>query len=508
MVMSYGRALSAWQNGDYDRCLRELALIAEDRHTPNAILLRGRALIRAGQLSEAREWLSLNGDRLAGADAQATHAMLTGTAHAQSGHHETAEAYFARARNLNPHHTIVAETCYQQALVRYQLDRMDEARELLAPALRPLEDIICARAQSLLGWIETAQNDHAAALLHFKRALETLARCRAKDAHLQARTLCAIAIAEAELRALDVAWLEAEAATIRWTPSLVCERVQILRHIALMHQRQGNHRDAFARFIEASASAPETAWAVLCQADCSGNALACGERESACAFAANASNLAGRIAWDTVSGEQRLALLALARVLAQTGDAVSAQAYRDLYDKQPGVPSTNALRHDARLQTYERHVEGEIALAQGDTARAVSLLSAAQSAWSGMRYRWRALEAQAALARIGTATASAAAVPAVAPQPARTALRVTARELQIVRLVVAGKGDLEIGRELNLAPRTAKNIVNAMYKQFGVHSRVELIAYWVSMDPTLVEPMQRTSAPGPSHATPSYAVRS
>jgi DNA-binding CsgD family transcriptional regulator len=479
--------MSLWQDGEFDLCLRELDLIADDRQTPDSIFLRSRALIRSGRPDDARERLSSHARHLAGADEQATHAMLLGAAYAQGGDCETALACFAEARSFKAHHTIAAENDYQQALVRYQLGQMDEARALLTRTLRPVEDIVCARAQSLLGWLDVAANNHGSALLHFKTSLETLAHCSARDTHLQARTLCAVAIAEAELRSQNQTWLEAEAAKVRWTVNLVREHVQTLRHIGLAHQRRGNPAAAFERFIAGAHVAPGTAWAVLCYADCSGNALSCGEPRSADGFAALAAAIAADLSWDAVSGEQRLALLALAQALARVGDAASARAYRDLYHERPGVPSTDALHHDARLETYERHVDGDIALALGDTARACELLSSVQSAWDRLNYRWRARDAEAALRRVrGDGATPGCTVARKSRDPLPFDAQLSARDHRILRMVVEGRCDREIGRVLSIAPRTVKNIVNGMYKLFGVHKRVELIARALRADPTLI----------------------
>jgi DNA-binding NarL/FixJ family response regulator len=489
----YLRALSLWQAGEFDLCLRELDLIADGHETSAAILLRGRALIRSGRPEEALECLSAHACRFIGVDEKATHAMLTGAAAVQCGDDQAAQSSFARARSFNAHHTIAAENDYQQAFAHYQLGEMGKARALLAVALRPIEDIVCARAQSLLGWIDVAESDHVSALFHFKSSLETLARCSAQDTHLRAGTLCAIAIAETEMHAQTPAWLEAEASNVRWTANLVAEHVQTLRHIGLAHQRQGNVDEAFAQFIAGADIAPGSPWAMLCYADCCGNALSCGEQESASGFAALASNTARRITWDAVSGEERLALLALAQVQARCGDAAAAQAYRDLYHELPGVPSTSALRHDARLETYARHVDGDIALARGDTARAVELLSSARSTWQRLNYRWRAAEAETALRLSGSGCPPPdGTVARVRQRRTLIASQLCARDHHILRLVVAGHGNDTIGQELHIATRTARNIVNGMYKQFGAHKRGELIAIAVREDPTLIASSEHT----------------
>jgi DNA-binding NarL/FixJ family response regulator len=158
------------------------------------------------------------------------------------------------------------------------------------------------------------------------------------------------------------------------------------------------------------------------------------------------------------------------------------------------VPSTNALQHDARLETYERHVDGDIALALGETAHAAELLSSVHSSWKRLNYRWRAEEAEAALRRISTNRP-------VFERPARDhrhpmpiGSQLSARNHQILRMVVAGHCNRTIAQELNIAPRTAKNIIDGMYGQFSVHKRAELIAAAIREDPTLIVPAEHTPA--------------
>ncbi|MEV5568473.1 response regulator transcription factor [Spirillospora sp. NPDC052269] len=73
--------------------------------------------------------------------------------------------------------------------------------------------------------------------------------------------------------------------------------------------------------------------------------------------------------------------------------------------------------------------------------------------------------------------------PAPAPQPAepdRTArFGLSAREIDVMRLIVQGRSNGEIARELFLAEKTVKNHVNRIYAKLGVSSRAAAIAHWI-----------------------------
>ena len=280
----YRRAVSAWEDGDYARCLQFLADVPDRRLTSHCILLYARALIASGLLTSAQDWLSTH-NRHAECDELATHAMLMGTIHARRADFKAADRCFDEARKLRPHRTIAAENDYQQAVARYEVGDWEGSRALLTAARRPIEQIVCARARSLLGLIATVENDSETALSHFKGALDVLTHCSAKDTPLHACVLCAVALLKTELRNADPAWLEAEASKVRWTPNVIGEHVQALRHIGTAHQRRGDHVTACVRFLTICEIAPGTPWSILGYADCSGSALCCGETRHAEAFA-------------------------------------------------------------------------------------------------------------------------------------------------------------------------------------------------------------------------------
>lgn len=59
-----------------------------------------------------------------------------------------------------------------------------------------------------------------------------------------------------------------------------------------------------------------------------------------------------------------------------------------------------------------------------------------------------------------------------APMPPR----LSPRELQVMRLVAAGKTDREVGEELGIAERTVRYALRSVYNKLGVDSRVAAVA--------------------------------
>jgi DNA-binding CsgD family transcriptional regulator len=56
------------------------------------------------------------------------------------------------------------------------------------------------------------------------------------------------------------------------------------------------------------------------------------------------------------------------------------------------------------------------------------------------------------------------------------AVRLTARECDVVELVAAGLANKEIGARLGISDNTVKKVLKQMYVRLGVHARAELVA--------------------------------
>ena len=70
----------------------------------------------------------------------------------------------------------------------------------------------------------------------------------------------------------------------------------------------------------------------------------------------------------------------------------------------------------------------------------------------------------------------AAAAGAGGVSPARTELRLTARQLQVAQLLAEGFGTKEIASLLGLSKETARNHIQAILRRLGASSRIEAIA--------------------------------
>jgi len=145
------------------------------------------------------------------------------------------------------------------------------------------------------------------------------------------------------------------------------------------------------------------------------------------------------------------------------------------------------LRHHERLDGtgYHRYVRAT------DLSPAARILAAAEAfqATREERPHRPAMTDAAAAAKLRSAVKegklcgeAVEAVLAVAGQPARRASSerlagLTAREIEVLRLIAAGKTAKEAARELDIAPKTADNHIQSLYSKIGVKTRAGAALY-------------------------------
>jgi len=83
--------------------------------------------------------------------------------------------------------------------------------------------------------------------------------------------------------------------------------------------------------------------------------------------------------------------------------------------------------------------------------------------------------------RFGYASDAPSTKPARVPGPALASL-LTARELEVARLVARGLTNVEIGKQLFISARTVSTHLANMYERLGIHTRAALAAHVVQHD--------------------------
>jgi DNA-binding CsgD family transcriptional regulator len=188
-------------------------------------------------------------------------------------------------------------------------------------------------------------------------------------------------------------------------------------------------------------------------------------------------------------------LPAYVEIMLAVGDV---QAARDAADELTGIAESYET---PALRAVAGHAHGAVLLAEGDARAAVVLLRGAWQAWRELEAPYeaarvrvlvglccRALGDEEAAAMELDAARSVFAQLGAAPELARlevlarreAASRVgglTARELQVLRLLAAGKTNHAIASNLFLAEKTVDRHVSNIYAKLGVSSRAAATAY-------------------------------
>ncbi|WP_067461548.1 response regulator transcription factor [Actinomadura macra] len=101
-----------------------------------------------------------------------------------------------------------------------------------------------------------------------------------------------------------------------------------------------------------------------------------------------------------------------------------------------------------------------------------------------VRHRAHPLSHAASAALIDAARTDRAAAPAADPAEQRARFGLSAREVQVMDLIVRGHANQDIAAKLFLTEKTVKNYINRIYAKLGAPNRATAIVTWLGMPPT------------------------
>lgn len=100
-----------------------------------------------------------------------------------------------------------------------------------------------------------------------------------------------------------------------------------------------------------------------------------------------------------------------------------------------------------------------------------------------VRHRAHPLSHAASAALIDAARAGRPAAPGADPAEQRARFGLSAREVQVMDLIVRGHANHDIAAKLFLTEKTVKNYINRIYAKLGVPNRATAIVTWLGMPP-------------------------
>ena len=176
---------------------------------------------------------------------------------------------------------------------------------------------------------------------------------------------------------------------------------------------------------------------------------------------------AGRALAHASEPRQPLALLAAHRLLGELATDAGHHA-----DAAPHLDAALALA-EACAAPYERALTllalAELHIAAGNRPQATTTLAEA-------RALLEPLEAAPALARAAARAARLDATPVPPNTPPTLPFGLTAREVEVLRLVAEGRSDAQVAERLFLSPYTVKAHLRSIYNKLGVPSRTAATA--------------------------------
>jgi len=454
----------------------------------SSILMNGaNAAQAAGWLARAARLLDESGDP--GVErgyllvAEARHSIISG--HVERAADDFAEAAAIGERFADPDLTSLARQGHGRVLIeRGEIDRgialLDEA--MVAATAGELSTIIA-------GIVYCSVLSACADLFDVGRArewTEALTRwCDAQPDLVPYRGECLVH--RAEVISLRGVWPEALHEAL-----LACERLgeppgqpafgAALYQVAELHRLRGEldeAENAYRRAAESGRS-PQPGLALL--------RLAQNRREDAAASI-------GRVLQEVQNRRVRTRVLSAAvEIMLACGDlgaARSAAGELDTYARTLGTPF---------LRAAAAHAQGAVALAEGDATAAVASCRAAVTLWCELEVPYEAARAQVLIAQacrvlgdkdsaeleleaacrtfdqLGAKLELAGLRPSVETTTPRAA-GLTARELQVLRLVATGRTNRRIGDALHLSEKTVARHVANIFLKLDVSSRAAATAY-------------------------------
>lgn len=484
---------AAYRHARFDEIVRSVDALG-DRVTiaPELALLRARVALK-GDPAAALAYLSRHESIMPDKRARAECAMLAGVAFARLGDARTATARFDAAAKLCKDAGFLAELALQRASSAWIARKLTLAERYLGQAGEALSQDLRLEAAVLRGAIEAAQGNVVAQGGTLLAALDDVRHSDDPAVLPWAVIATQIAYLARELpgSALrDAAYAELD--RVPWTGDLVAYRFTMTRALGWRYALDGNYFVAFRRFKDAASFAPSTAWAVMASCDRAYFAMVLGERRWSEQELSDAHELAARVSWQALDGEERFALLVLAELFAPI-DGSLALAYIARYKGSGGrFAATLASRNDRRVGAGEAYAFGVVQAALGEETEARRHLACAFETYDAIGYDWRAGRAAMALADLtGDPAWRARGLEKLRHYPQSWLVRgnggpsrsqppelakLTPAQRAVYEHLVRGRSTADIAAEQGRSPYTVRNHIKVIFKAFGVNSRPELLA--------------------------------
>lgn len=492
------RARSALRAARYDEALDTLDGCEDwpEHVRDEAIVVKAEVLGRRDVIA-AVEWLSCVADAVTTPAGRFAYELASGKAFANVRSIDSAEASYAAAERLAPADPNGRLTLayHRSRLAWIKREYNPDADDVAASVTHPDPSIAMA-ALTTRAWHHGSLGNLGAQIADFRLALalldlETDTPFDVSVASITCHSLARVAFEIADSAAMADA--RERYNQIAWTDGVAVDRFQTLRSFGWDSFMRGRPGPAQWSFKDARSSAPSAAWSVMAHLDRAFVARLAGNEAWALEEIAEGDRLGHTIRWESTFGEERLALLTLA-VLIAPSNAARAQRYASTYSSigTEAVHPTLAINGDRRARAFERYAQGRIDQVLGRDNAAIRALSDAYGIFVDIRYAYQSAMAATALAEVTgepswreKALVHASAYPSCplvemannAPrEEVPISVMLSPLQRQVARALCGGAEMAEISRSLSRSIYTIERQIAAVYDVFGVRTRAEFVA--------------------------------
>jgi DNA-binding CsgD family transcriptional regulator len=474
-----------------------------------ALLLRARLHLRS-RASDAVAFLTHVLPRLETDIGRARATVLLGAAHARVGDYRSAKANFARASqqipDKSPQTELRLELAYHTAMAWWMQRKLDEAETALKPVLERPGSGLYVEALVVRGAIYAAREKYEAQAGVLLEALRVETSAQEPNVYRWAHVAAQISYLCRELpnqsiRNTAIEQLE----KIPWTRDLADVQFNMLKAVGWRCALDGDYFNAFRYLKRAAACAPTTPWQVMASCDRAYLAANLGEPRWAEQEVGEAAELAEKVEWRAISGEERIALLLLAELYAPLDGALAMSylaRFQETGDRYTAALSFNA---DRRVEAMVAYSFGYVRQCLGDVSEAEASFRDAFEIHDAIGFDWRAARTAIGLWRvtkdpdwlhtaqkklrsypqswlatqvrtIEEGAPSAALSPKRTGRAQRAADALTPAQREVYELLLSGKPTRDIAAQLGRSEFTVRNHIKVIFRKMKVNSRAALLS--------------------------------
>ncbi len=482
----YGRAEFLAAGRIYDAAIEDGASPTYDDE-----LLRARILLKHDENAAVAALIKRPAKgRTAAQRAQWT--LLLGIGYARMRDFERADHYLDLVRPLFTKAAQKSQLAYHLAR-RYLLEgRLGDASAAAEEMLRDRSQAAKISYQMLRSFITCHEERYRESAQHLINAIDLIGKSREKFPEEWFHAVQNLALFARELSFEEAAALARREVDqdIEWPEDFQAFRFQALKAIGWCCALRGDVLGCFRYLRAAEQVVPNAAFAAILLLDRSYFARIVGESNWSLDEIAKAESLAEEIDWNSLSGDERIGLLLLAKVTSSL-DPEKGHYYLARYKGLDRVRSPlHLFAFDHRLDAMAAYTEGLVRFAAGDAGAEESF----RNAWvifDRIGYDWRAARTAMRLFQLTKkerwrhlAEDKLEPFPRswlhrelrTEKAPTRIAVKLPPMQHKVFSMLCQKMTTAEIADKLSLSQHTVRNHLKAVFRAYGVNNRAALIA--------------------------------